>query len=626
MKQLLDWLDDRTGYRSLLHEALYERIPGGARWRYVWGSTLVFAFTVQAITGLFLWMGYSPNAQGAWESVHYMQHNVQGGWLLRGIHHFMAQAMVVLLALHLLQVIIDGAYRAPREINFWLGLALMQVVLGLSLTGYLLPWDQKGYWATKVATNIMASTPGIGPQLQRLVVGGANYGHLTLTRFFAIHAGLLPALLVGLLVVHIAVFRRHGITAHKPDSRRDATFWPDQVLKDAVACLAVLCVVLLLVFLPYFQGRPIGPELGADLGPPADPNEQYGAARPEWYFLFLFELLKHVPEIVGAHIIPFTALTILALMPFIARWKYGHRFNVGFVAALGVGVVVLTTMAIRADRQDEQYLRARQEAEHASRRMTFLVAELGLGYGGGLELARSDPLLRGPKLFSRNCAGCHRFHGHDGTDHKPAEEPTAADLGNFGTREWIRSVLVDYRNHFAPLARASWNGEPVGANFLEGDMAEWSADNRDTLLDPANAESLAALVEFLFAQGRRRDLPPPDPALVAQGKEIFVSGELASGELTSACAECHSMHAIGDEEPIAEDGYAPNLTGYGSIDWLKSFVADPGAEQHYGGVEKNAMPAFRDRLTEQEIELLARWIVRDYPGAPRPSAEPAQAD
>ena len=127
------------------------------------------------------------------------------------MHHFMAQAMVVLLALHLMQVVIDGAYRAPREVNFWLGLILMQIVLGLSLTGYLLPWDQKGYWATRVATNLLGVVPGVGTSLQQLVVGGADYGHHTLTRFFALHAGVLPAALVFFLVLHVALFRRHGI-------------------------------------------------------------------------------------------------------------------------------------------------------------------------------------------------------------------------------------------------------------------------------------------------------------------------------------------------------------------------------------------------------------------------------
>jgi len=179
MKSVLVWLDERSGYKKIVHEALYENVPGGARWRYVWGSTLTFTLVVQFITGIFLWMAYSPSSQTAWESVYYIQNEMTGGWLLRGIHHFTAQAMNVLLVLHLMQVIIDGAYKAPREMNFWFGLVLLLLVLGLSLTGYLLPWDQKGYWATKVATNIMAITPVIGPQLQHLVLGGSEYGHRT---------------------------------------------------------------------------------------------------------------------------------------------------------------------------------------------------------------------------------------------------------------------------------------------------------------------------------------------------------------------------------------------------------------------------------------------------------------
>ncbi len=240
MKKFLDWLDNRTGYRGVMHEALYERIPGGARWRYVWGSTLVFTFVVQMVTGFFLWTAYSPSAQTAWESVFYINEVMFLGNIVRGMHHFAAQAMVVLMALHLMQVIIDGAYKAPREVNFWLGLILMQIVLGLSLTGYLLPWDQKGYYATKVSTNIASATPIVGEQVQHLVQGGSEYGHHTLTRFFALHTGLLPASLLAFLGLHLYVFRRHGITVPDPDRKPTTTFWPDQVLKDAVACLAVL--------------------------------------------------------------------------------------------------------------------------------------------------------------------------------------------------------------------------------------------------------------------------------------------------------------------------------------------------------------------------------------------------
>ena len=296
MKPILDWLDHRTGYRAIVHESLYENIPGGSRWRYVWGSTLVFVFFVQVVTGIFLWMAYSPSTQTAWESIYYLQYHVHGGWLLRGIHHYAAQIMMILMVLHVLQVIIDGAYKAPREVNFWFGLLLMLIVFGLGLTGYLLPWDQKGYWATKVATEIAGS---VGREIPEMAVGGPDYGTQTLTRFFAIHAGVLPATLIGLLVVHLALFRKHGITA-KLSGRREGfrqDFWPDQVLKDAVACLAVLLVI---VFLSW--------QFRAELGAPADAAENYAAARPEWYFLFLFQFLKYFPgeygKLIGAVVLP----------------------------------------------------------------------------------------------------------------------------------------------------------------------------------------------------------------------------------------------------------------------------------------------------------------------------------
>ena len=189
MKALLNWLDDRTGIAKLTKEALFENIPGGARWRYVWGSTLTFAIMVQFITGIMLWMFYSPSTNTAWESVYFIQNEIEGGALLRGIHHWTAQIMIILLVLHLVQVVIDGAYKAPREFNFWFGLALLGITLALGLTGYLLPWDQKGFWATEVATNILANTPFIGDELKQLAIGGNEYGHQTLTRFFALHAG-----------------------------------------------------------------------------------------------------------------------------------------------------------------------------------------------------------------------------------------------------------------------------------------------------------------------------------------------------------------------------------------------------------------------------------------------------
>jgi len=166
-----DWLDSRTSYRALLHHALDEPVPGGARWAYIFGSVLIGCITLQAITGWALMAYYAPSATTAWASVEHITYGVSGGWLVRGMHHFGAQAMVVCLVLHLAQVAIYGAYKAPREVNWWFGLGLLGVTLGFSLTGYLLPWDQKGYWATRVATSIAGTIPIVGKSIQQLAQG-----------------------------------------------------------------------------------------------------------------------------------------------------------------------------------------------------------------------------------------------------------------------------------------------------------------------------------------------------------------------------------------------------------------------------------------------------------------------
>jgi ubiquinol-cytochrome c reductase cytochrome b subunit len=617
MNSLLNWLDHRTGYRTLMHEALNEPIPGGAKWKYVWGSTLTFVFAVQVITGFFLWSAYSPSTLTAWESVYYIQNVMSYGWLVRGIHHFAAQAMMILLGLHFMQVIIAGAYRAPREVNFWLGLVLMQIVLGLSLTGYLLPWDQKGYYATKVATNIVGVTPMIGPQLQQIAQGGTSYGHHTLTRFFALHAGIFPALLVGFLALHIFVFRRHGITVSKADETKPVgTFWPDQVLMDAVACLGVLATILLFTVWK-----------GAELTGPADSSEAYSAARPEWYFLFLFRFLK-IEEVdklglaFGALYVPGAIMGVIALMPFIGHWKLGHRFNIAFTFALLAGATFLTAIALKEDAADKNYQAAVKAAEFEGHRAAELAKEFGIPPTGALSLLKEDARIQGPKLFARHCSGCHRYNGHNGLEqvrmkeveedgHKrKVEEPaTAADIGQFGSREWITNVLTNYPSTFESLKHAGEKGE----KFLDGEMAGWVKENAETLKKPENADSLKSLVEFLVAQGGRKEMQPFDPALVETGKEIFKSGKLASGSFTVNCTDCHALKPADGSESLGDGagpGY-PTLTGYASRQWLTDFVKNPAHDSFYGA-ERNLMPAFEAKLGDKELKQLIDWMVGDY--------------
>ena len=589
LKPFLDWLDNRTGCQRIVKEALYENVPGGARWRYVWGSTLTFALVIQFITGAFLWMGYSPSSQTAWESVYYIQDEMSGGWLLRGLHHYTAHAMIILLALHLMQVIIDGAYRAPREVNFWFGLILLQLVLALSLTGYLLPWDQKGYWATKVATNLVVAVPGIGPALQKLIIGGPEYGHHTLTRFFALHAGIIPGLIIALLVGHIYLFRRHGLTAKEPKRRADAPFWPDQVLKDAVACLAVLATVLFLILRHrIFSSGP----LGAELGSPADPSEPFSAARPDWYFLFLFQFLKFFPgktEIWGSIIIPSLVMGIIFLMPFIGRWKLGHRFNLGLLWAILCGAALLTYLAMAEDRKNPTYQTAVQAAEREAARVRVLAkAPSGIPINGAVTLLRNDPLVQGPKIFAQKCASCHRYDGHDGTGKMPKDSQSASDLKGFASREWLAGLLDPERvastNYFGATSHA--DGKMV--KFVKKDVPKYSDEEKQDLSKMIAALSAEAQLKGQLAADQR------DAAIIEAGRTLIANGR---------CVDCHQFRKKD------EDATAPDLTGYGSRRWLISFIGNAAHASFYGE-HNDRMPAFGSDqiLSPQAIGLVADWL------------------
>jgi ubiquinol-cytochrome c reductase cytochrome b subunit len=628
--QFADWLDNRTGVRSLVNAALYEPIPGGSRWRYIWGSTLVTAFVTQVITGVFLWMAYSPSTQTAWESVFYIQREMWGGWLLRGIHHFMAQAMVVLLAIHFLQVVWDGAYRAPRELNFVLGLVLMLIVLGLALTGYLLPWDQKGYWATTVGTNLASQAPVVGPDLRKLAIGGSEYGHQTLTRFFALHAGVLPGLLVAFLAMHIALFRRHGLHPKQPVTRPDAMFWPDQVLKDSVAALGVLAAVL---GLTVYYG-------GAELMAPADPANPYDAARPEWYFLFLFQFLKWFPgelELWGAFIIPGVVMVVLFAMPWIGRSRAGHLFNVGLLVVLLGGAALLTAQALNDDNyaawhdkpkdaspeiaarfeSSQRFLDAKKQAVlDADRVIELAMLPERIPPTGALAMSYDDAYLQGPKLFKQFCASCHNY---DDTTTVGAEfaaiandAPTAPNLFGLGTETWMRGWLdakeITSAHRFGFEGSPFVDGEMV--NFVTGMVAEDASDEDKAAANDAIDKIVDALVNA--AELPRAQTPSED-----EQKRIDEGWELINGKLAEvvdggmSCSDCHPFEKD-------EAGGAPNLHGYMSREWLMEFVANPAAEQFYGE-NNDRMPAFAahddpqlNQLDEKSLGHIVDWLRGDW--------------
>jgi quinol-cytochrome oxidoreductase complex cytochrome b subunit len=211
LTRFANWLDARTGWRPVWEAIFLRKVPK-VNWFYTLGSATLFVALNQAITGILLTIYYVPTPDHAYDSVMYITTQVAGGWLIRGLHHWGASAMVVLAVLHMLRVIIFGAYKYPREVTWFTGVGLLLVVIGFGFTGYLLPWDQKSYWATTVGTRIAGVVPFVGDWILRIMRGGPDLSAVTLARFFGAHVWVLPAALMALVGIHLYLVIRNGIS------------------------------------------------------------------------------------------------------------------------------------------------------------------------------------------------------------------------------------------------------------------------------------------------------------------------------------------------------------------------------------------------------------------------------
>ena len=203
------WLDERLGLKDLYANLLDRPEPKGNWWNTL-GSASLFLFLLQGATGIFLTVYYTPSPDHAYDSITYIMNGVAFGWLIRGIHHWGASLMVMVVFIHMLRVFFTASYKYPRELTWLIGAALLLCTLAMGFTGYLLPWDQKAYWATTVGTSIAGSVPWIGPLILRALRGGPDLSALTLERFFAAHIWMLPAALAGLIGAHLYLIIKHG--------------------------------------------------------------------------------------------------------------------------------------------------------------------------------------------------------------------------------------------------------------------------------------------------------------------------------------------------------------------------------------------------------------------------------
>jgi len=429
MRRLWGWFEERLGIGPALSGFVDRKIPRDIGWFHALGSATLFLIIVQVVTGIALTLSYVPSPDHAYESVLYIDATPFGGFV-RGVHHWGASVLVIVIVLHTLRVFVWASYKYPRELNWVIGAVLMVVVLAFAFTGYLLPWDQKAYWATVVGTNVAGQVPIIGGPLLELLRGGAQLGAVTLVRFYGAHVWVLPAALGILILTHIYLVIHQGIAAPPrlkpltepvPGEPRKATYereyaaekragkpFAEALYIDALVALATLVLVSVLAIV-----------LGAPLDAPADPNSTGFVPRPEWYFLSLFQLLWYFlgplePLLITVFFL--VAGGIFVLVPFLDRNPERHPRRRPI--ALGIGAVCIVAIV----------------------GLTWLGAT---GAASGLPTVAARPglsaqELAGLELFNTvGCTACHTIDGAGGD-----AGPNLSDVGTTHSADELHEHIL----------------------------------------------------------------------------------------------------------------------------------------------------------------------------------------
>jgi len=335
LKRFLAWLDDRSGLLTAARHALEHPVPPRTGWWYVFGSATFIAFVLQVVTGIALATAYVPSSGQAYDSLRFISEQALLGRFLRGMHYFGASAMVLLIGIHVSRTYLMAAYKFPRELNWLTGAVLLLLTLALAFTGQLLRWDQNAVWSVIVGAAQAGRMPVLGPDIARFILAGDTIGGATLSRFFAFHVFFIPALVFGLVGLHLALVLKHGISERlragdrvDPATYREryqallrkegVPFWPDAAWRDVVFGAATVATVVLLAIV-------VGPP---ELGRPPDPSILEAYPRPDWYFLWYFALLALAPHTIENVIMvlgPPLFGVILLLIPLFNRGERSVR-------------------------------------------------------------------------------------------------------------------------------------------------------------------------------------------------------------------------------------------------------------------------------------------------------------
>jgi ubiquinol-cytochrome c reductase cytochrome b subunit len=535
IRQILDWLEQRTGAPSAIRRFLDEDIPSSSGWRQVFGSVALFLFLTQAFSGILLALNFAPVPGEAYNSLQYIVREVTGGRIIRGLHHWGASMMIVVVVLHMVQVFLWGAYKKPREATWIAGAFLLLMTLAYGLTGYLLPWDNRAYWGTVVTTRIAGGAPVAGAWILELMGATSGIGAVTFARFYTVHVLLLPPLTLLLIAVHVYLVRRHGVAPAPDDNLPRKKFYPGQVFKDTTAIFAAFAVLFLMA---VFATAP--------LGRLADPTDTSYVPRPEWYFLFLFQMLKYFEgplEVVGSIVLPTCAMLALILTPFIDRGaaKGLRRRVVAFsVVVFGaIGWTGLTAAAVADSPKSEEVL---AEFEGLQDWQQLSPEELaGFGY-----------------IKRENCVSCHALGG--------GEQRIGPDLARAGIRKNAAWLIAHFKNP---------QGKMPGSQMPAIQLSDSQLNALAAFLLKLNPKNAAALTSA--------PLPVLEGALIYQAHR---------------CGSCHQINGVGVK-------MAPPLNGLAmrrSREWVEEHFLTP-QKLSPGTV----MPAYR--FSRKELERITTYLM-----------------
>jgi ubiquinol-cytochrome c reductase cytochrome b subunit len=421
IRRLVLWLEQRTGIPAAISGFLSEEIPASSGWAQVFGSVVLFLFLIQAFTGILLALNFAPTPGEAYSSLNYILNEVAGGRMIRGLHHWGASMLIVVVVLHMIQVFLYGAYRKPREATWMVGIVLLLVTLAFGLTGYLLPWDNRAYWGTVVTTQMAGQAPVLGAYVQRLMGTESGVGVVTFARFYALHTVVLPVLALVLVAFHVSLVRRHGVAPAPSDDRPKKRFFPAQAFKDTCAVFAAFAILFVLAAVAR-----------APLERLADPTDSMYVPRPDWYFLFLFQslkLFKGISEQIGSVLLPTLAVLLLLALPFLDRARLRRvterTVAIGVVVLCVAGWTALTAAAVLTTPRS-----AGQEASAAPWARLAPPEVAGFGY-----------------FRQAGCTSCHNL-----VDGQPKAGPNLAELDtNAVTGEALAHFTNESRLNSAQL-------------------------------------------------------------------------------------------------------------------------------------------------------------------------------